>query len=92
VETVAVISEVALSLVLLIGAGLMIRSFAQLVNISPGFDPKNVLVGRISFPQTYQKSEQRDLYVQQTLDRLKALPAVEMRCFRAPCRFSAQCR
>jgi len=34
---------------MLIGAGLMIRSFAQLVNISPGFDPKNVLVGRISF-------------------------------------------
>ncbi len=83
-----VVSEVALSLILLIGAGLMIRSFAQLVNVSPGFDPKNVLMGRISFPLTYEKPEQRSLYVDQTLARLKALPGVESAAFVAPMPFS----
>jgi putative ABC transport system permease protein len=83
-----VISEVALSLVLLIGAGLMIRSFAQLVNVSPGFDPKNVLTGRISFPLAYEKTEQRVLFVNQTLERLKALPGVESAAFVSPMPFS----
>jgi putative ABC transport system permease protein len=84
-----VISEVALSLILLVGAGLMIRSFGQLVNVSPGFDPKNVLTGRISLTRAaYEKSEERARYVNQALDRLKSIPGVESAAFVAPMPFS----
>jgi hypothetical protein len=66
----------------------MIRSFAHLVNVPPGFDPKNVLMGRISFAPAYDKPEQRVLYVDQTLERLRALPGVESAAFVAPMPFS----
>jgi putative ABC transport system permease protein len=84
-----VVSEVALSLILLIGAGLMIKSFAQLVNVPPGFDPQNVLTGRVSLTRpVYEKHEERVLYIDQTLERLKALPGVESAAFVAPMPFS----
>jgi putative ABC transport system permease protein len=84
-----VVSEVALSLILLVGAGLMTRSFAQLVNVPPGFDPKNVLTGGISLTSNvYDKPEACVLYVNQTLERLKALPGVESVAFVAPMPFS----
>jgi putative ABC transport system permease protein len=84
-----VVSEVALSLILLVGAGLMIRSFAQLVNVPPGFDPKNVLTGRVSLTSdVYEKPEECVRYVNQTLERLRALPGVESAAFVAPMPFS----
>jgi putative ABC transport system permease protein len=84
-----VVSEVALSLILLVGAGLMIKSFATLTNVSPGFDPNNVLTGRISLTSsTYDKPEACVAYVNQTLVRLKALPGVEAASFVAPMPFS----
>ena len=84
-----VVAEVALGLVLLIGAGLMIRSFGRLVNVNPGFDPKNVLMGRISLTRAvYENTEERIRYVNQTLERLKALPGVESAAFVAPMPFS----
>jgi putative ABC transport system permease protein len=84
-----VVTEVALSLVLLVGAGLMIRSFAQLMNVAPGFDPTNVLIGSITLIQPkYEKPEERLVYVSQTLNRLKALPGVENAAFIAPMPFS----
>jgi len=84
-----VVAEVALGLVLLIGAGLMIRSFERLVNVNPGFDPRNVLMGRISMTRAvYENTEERVRYVNQTLDRLKALPGVESAAFVAPMPFS----
>jgi putative ABC transport system permease protein len=84
-----VVSEVALSLILLVGAGLMIRSFAQLVNVPPGFDPKNVLTGRISMnADAYLKPEECLAYVNQTLEKLKTLPGVESAAFVAPMPFS----
>src|SRR4029453_17968128 len=80
---------VALSLILLVGAGLMIRSFAQLVNVPPGFDPKNVLTGRISMnADAYLKPEECLAYVNQTLEKLKTLPGVESAAFVAPMPFS----
>jgi putative ABC transport system permease protein len=84
-----VVAEVALGLVLLIGAGLMMRSFGQLMNVNPGFEAKNVLTGRISMARTnYETHEARQQYVSQTLDRLKALPGVESAAFAAPMPFS----
>jgi putative ABC transport system permease protein len=84
-----VVSEVALSLILLVGAGLMMKSFIRLVNVNPGFDARNVLTGRISLTRSiYEKPEQRVLYVNQTLEKLKALPGVESAAFVAPMPFS----
>jgi predicted permease len=86
---VLVVAEVALGLVLLIGAGLMMHSFGRLVNVPPGFDPKNVLMGRISLTRAvYENKEERVRYVNQTLDRLRALPGVESAAFVAPMPFS----
>lgn len=84
-----VIAEVALGLVLLIGAGLMMRSFASLTNVHPGFDPNNVLTGRITLSgAAYEDPEARKRYVSQTLERLKALPGVESAALVAPMPFS----
>ena len=84
-----VISEVALSLILLVGAGLMIRSFAELVNVTPGFDARNVLTGNIVLSEPkYDDPPQRLQYVNETLVRLKGLPGVEYAAFVAPLPFS----
>jgi putative ABC transport system permease protein len=84
-----VVAEVALGLVLLIGAGLMIQSFGRLINVNPGFDPENVLTGRISMARAiYEDTNERVRYVNQTLDKLRALPGVESAAFSAPMPFS----
>jgi len=84
-----VVAEVALGLVLLIGAGLMMRSFASLTNVHPGFDPRNVLTARITLTgATYDDTEARRRYVGQTIEQLKALPGVESAAFVAPMPFS----
>jgi putative ABC transport system permease protein len=84
-----VVAEVALGLILLVGAGLMMRSFSLLVNVHPGFDPENVLTGRISLTRAaYENTEECVRYVNQTLARLKALPGVESAAFGAPMPFS----
>jgi putative ABC transport system permease protein len=84
-----VVTEVALGLVLLVGAGLMMRSFGLLVNVPPGFDPNSVLTGEIGMTSAaFEKHDDRVRYVNQTLDRLKALPGVESAAFVAPMPFS----
>jgi putative ABC transport system permease protein len=84
-----VIAEVALGLVLLVGAGLMIRSFENLVNVNPGFDPNDVLTGSITLTsRTYAQHEERVRFVDQTLERLKSLPGVQAAAFGAPMPFS----
>src|SRR5215204_6233686 len=84
-----VVAEVALGLVLLIGAGLMMRSFASLTNVHPGFDPTNVITARITLSSAeYEDVEARQRYVSQTLERLRALPGVESAAYVAPMPFS----
>jgi putative ABC transport system permease protein len=84
-----VVAEVALGLMLLIGAGLMIRSFGLLVNVNPGFDPENTLTGRVSLTRAaYENHEERLRYVNQTLERLRSLPGVVSAAFVAPMPFS----
>ncbi|HXD34162.1 MAG TPA: ABC transporter permease [Pyrinomonadaceae bacterium] len=84
-----VVAEIALSLILLVGAGLMIRSFAQLVSVPPGFDPNNVLTGRISLTrEIYNNPDECVRYTDEILARLRALPGVESVAFVAPMPFS----
>jgi putative ABC transport system permease protein len=72
-----VIVEVALSIVLLIGAGLMMRTLHALMHVDLGFDAKNVLAVEVSFPNgTYATIEQRKSFFQQVLARIQAVPGV----------------
>jgi putative ABC transport system permease protein len=72
-----VIGEVALSLVLLIGAGLMMRSVFALAHINLGFDPGQVLFIRLDLPKDqYQTVAQRKILFQKIIDNVKALPGV----------------
>ena len=77
-RSLLIVSEVALSLVLLIGAGLLIKSFVRLRNTNPGFDPRRVLAASVSLPQArYPKDEQQASFYQQAVERAAALPGVE---------------
>ena len=74
-RSVLVASEVALSLTLLISAGLLIRSFTRLQDSSPGFDPGHLLVFQVSLPVTdYRESSAVGSFQAQLLDRLAAIP------------------
>jgi putative ABC transport system permease protein len=73
-----VVAEVALAAILLVGAGLLIRSFLHLMNVDPGFSFQNVLTLTISLPDTrYQSAPPMIAFEQQALDRLSALPGVK---------------
>ena len=77
-RSLLVVSEVTLSLVLLIGAGLMIRSFVQLLEVEPGFRPTNLLVADVSLSGDRYKERQPKIdFYQQLVARLKELPGVE---------------
>jgi putative ABC transport system permease protein len=72
-----VIAEVALALVLSIGAGLMVRSFLSIQKINPGFNPQNVLSMRIALPEAkYPEDRQRVAFYQQALEGVRNLPGV----------------
>jgi putative ABC transport system permease protein len=72
-----VVTEVALSLVLLVGAGLMIKSFWRLQQVNPGFDPQSLLSVEVALPESkYPESRERATFFQQTLERISALPGV----------------
>lgn len=73
-----VIAEVALSLLLVIGAGLMLRTFRALNATEPGFDPAGVLVAHVSLPQAeYPDATAQAAFYEEALTRIRALPGVE---------------
>ena len=77
VRSVLVVAEVALSLVLLIGAGLMVRSFVQLVNADLGIKPEHVLAMEVSLPpDSYKENAKRLDFYQQLIGRVETLPGV----------------
>ncbi len=72
-----IVSEIAVTLVLLIGAGLMIRSFLRLHEVNPGFNTENMLTMRIWLPASrYGNNEQQTAFFQQVIDRIETVPAV----------------
>jgi putative ABC transport system permease protein len=73
-----VVAEVSLSLMLLVGAGLMIKSFLRLQQVNPGFNPDHVLAARISLPPSiYPDPTRRAAFFQQLLSQLETVPGVQ---------------
>ena len=73
-----VVSEVALALMLLIGAGLLVRSLSGLRAVDPGFDPHSVLTATIDIPEArYPTPEQRNQFFDRVVQSIRALPGVE---------------
>jgi putative ABC transport system permease protein len=78
IRSILVVVEVALSLVLLIGAGLMIRSFSRLQQINLGFNPENVVALTLALSSSkYPEDHQRVAFFQAALERLRSLSGVQ---------------
>ena len=75
-RSVLVIAEVGLSLVLLVGAGLLVKSFARLMDVNAGFDPDHLLTFNLGLPPSTDSVHQLAFY-QQVMQRLQALPGVQ---------------
>ncbi|HYY56059.1 MAG TPA: ABC transporter permease [Pyrinomonadaceae bacterium] len=78
-RSILVVTEVVLSLVLLIGAGLLIRSFAAMRNVDPGFKAEGVLVNSqlVLPPQKYAEGNRGVMFFKELFERVRALPGVE---------------
>ena len=86
IRSALVVIEVAIALVILVGAGLVLKSFQRLLHVDAGFDPDNVLTFRVDLPQSYSAEQDptRDgapprvaAFFHQLLERLEALPGVK---------------
>lgn len=78
VRSALVVAEVALSMVLLVGTGLMARTFLALTHVNLGFNPDHVLSASLTLPEPeYRKTEPRNQFVRKVLNRVRALPGVE---------------
>jgi putative ABC transport system permease protein len=75
-RSLLVISEIAFSLVLLAGAGLMIGSLVRLLGVTLGFDPKNVVTMRLSLPQARYSLGRTATFYQQLQEQVRSLPGV----------------
>ncbi|MDQ5837637.1 MAG: ABC transporter permease, partial [Acidobacteriota bacterium] len=73
-----VVAEVALSLVLLVGAGLLVRTFTNLLAVAPGFDPRGVLTFQVNLGgEHYNTTEKSAAFFRDALGRISRLPGVE---------------
>lgn len=75
-RSVIIIAEVAISIVVLIGAGLLIKSFSHLTSVDPGFVPENLLTFNVVLAE-YENPDQRATLTAQILDEIERLPGVE---------------
>ena len=77
-RNVFVVTQVALALVLLVGAGLLVKSFDRLQSVDPGFNSQNLLAVRVTLPVAkYDTDQKRIDFFQQAVARMKGLPGVE---------------
>jgi putative ABC transport system permease protein len=77
-RSVLVVVEVALSTVLLIGGGLLVRSFIRLIDVNPGYDSANVITAQIGLPETrYGMPGRQSAFFDQLLQRVAAVPGVQ---------------
>jgi len=72
-----VVAQTAIALLLLIGAGLLMRSFMRILEVDPGFDPKHVVTSRVAVPFEEAKHNQHYFLYQQLVERISALPGVQ---------------
>jgi predicted permease len=73
-----IIAEIGLALMLLTGAGLLVRSFTKLMSVSPGFIPQDALAMDLSMPNTkYPNASAKAAFVQTVVDRISTIPRVE---------------
>jgi putative ABC transport system permease protein len=72
-----VISEISVALMLLVGAGLLVRSFVRLLQVDPGFSKENVLSLQVFIWDKYQTPQQRTAFFDEAFARLSSLPGVE---------------
>ena len=78
VRNTLLVAEVALSIVLLVGATLLLRSFAKVTGIDPGFRADNVLAFQVALPRVaYPQEHQQIAFFERMLERLRATPGVE---------------
>lgn len=90
-RSVLVVVESAVAVVLLIGAGLLVRSLIALQNVDPGFDPKSVLTLRIDLSRTkYDTPEKSESFFRDLEQRIGSLPGVETVGFVTELPFSGQ--
>ena len=72
-----VVAQTAIGMVLLIGSGLLMRSFLHILSVDPGFDPKHLLTSRVGVPFGTLKNDQHYIFYQRLLERISAIPGVE---------------
>src|SRR6185503_9371635 len=78
VRSVLVVTEIALALVLLIGAGLLIKSLWRLSTIDPGFNPNNLLTMRVELPESrYKEIPKQTQFRERVLESINSLPGVQ---------------
>ena len=77
-RSLLVVAEVALALVLLIGSGLMIKSFLRLQNVNPGFNPENLLTLELELPPNkYAEPERQAAFQEQLTQRISSIPGMQ---------------
>src|SRR5436309_13951980 len=77
-RSVLVAAEIALALMLLSGAGLLVRSFVRVQQVDPGFNPKNLLTAFVMLPPSkYPEPRRQALFFHEVMDRIMSLPGVE---------------
>jgi putative ABC transport system permease protein len=78
VRSIIVVAEIAMAMILLVGAGLLIRSLWQLRNVAPGFDGENVVSMKIDLPERgYREIPLQTRYREQILSKLNSVPGLE---------------